>query len=51
MHPIKRGDKARHEGVILNKEEYQEYKKLLNIVELFKHEKREYDTTYNRTPP
>lgn len=46
MKPIKKGNKATSDGVILTKKEYEEYKKIKELLEVFKTYKKDYNRTY-----
>lgn len=46
MKVVKRGMKVGSDGVLLTKEEYKRYKKLLETITLVKSYKKDYDLTY-----
>lgn len=43
---VKKGNKIRFDGVLLTKTEYKQYKKLNNMVNLFKTYKKNYDAEF-----
>lgn len=46
MKKIKKGDVAKHNGVILTEKEYEEFIKLKNIISEFRSYKKDYNMTY-----
>ena len=46
MEEITKGTKARFNGVILTKKEYNEYKKLKELIQTLKTYKKDYNMTY-----
>lgn len=46
MRSIKKGQKSPSNGVILTNTEFNEYKKLLDIISVFKLEKKSYESVY-----